>query len=136
MATREVTVPTRSDVSAVGRLLQDSRRGLDRVEPVDLHDVQAAGALVVDIRPVDQRRRYGGLPDAVVVDRNILEWRLDPSSPQRLDVAEDPDRRIVLVCHEGYGSSIAAHTLQRLGLRNATDLVGGFQAWAALADGA
>jgi rhodanese-related sulfurtransferase len=130
------TVDTPSDISAVSRLLQQSRRGLDRVEAVDLHDVRAAGALVVDIRPAEQRSRYGDLPDAVVVDRNELEWRLDPSSPHRLDLADDPDRRIVLVCHEGFGSSIAAHTLQRLGLRNATDLVGGFQAWAALADGA
>lgn len=119
------------DGSAVARLLQESRRGLARVDPRDLDAVVAAGALVVDIRPVEQRSRDGALPGAVVVDRNVLEWRLDPTSPHRLPFADDPDRTIVVVCNEGYSSSLAAHTLQRLGLRNATDLRGGFQAWAA-----
>ena len=91
--------------------------------------MQAAGALVVDIRPIEQRRRDGELPGALVVGRNVLEWRLDPSSPYRLPIADDPARRIVLVCHEGYSSSLAAHTLQRLGLPHATDLRGGYQAW-------
>lgn len=118
------------DGSAISRLLEESRRGLDRVQPADLAAVQAAGALVVDIRPADQRQRDGELPNAVVIDRNVLEWRLDPSSSHRLPMADDPDRRIVLVCSEGYSSSLAAHTLQRLGLANATDLCGGFKAWA------
>ena len=91
----------------------------------------AAGAVVVDIRPVEQRDRDGALPGALVVDRNVLEWRLDPTSPHRLAVADDPDRRIVLVCHEGYSSTLAAHTLQQLGLRRATDLAGGYTAWVA-----
>ncbi len=122
--------------SAVNRLLAESRRGLDRVEPVDLAAVQAAGALVVDMRPVEQRQRDGELPGAVVIDRNVLEWRLDPSSPHRLQISDDPARRIVLVCNEGYSSSLAAHTLQLLGLANATDLRGGYQAWLrAVADG-
>jgi rhodanese-related sulfurtransferase len=118
-----------SDGSAISRLLEESRRGLDRVEPVDLAAVRGAGALVVDIRPVEQRQRDGELPDAVVVDRNVPEWRLDPSSPDRLPIADDPSRRIVLVCNEGYSSSLAAQTLQLLGLANATDLCGGYQAW-------
>ena len=118
------------DGSAVSRLLEESRRGLDRVEPTDLEAVRAADALIVDIRPIEQRQRDGELPDALVIDRNVLEWRLDPSSPHRLPVADDPARRIVLVCNEGYSSSLAAHTLQRLGLANATDLRGGYQAWA------
>lgn len=92
----------------------------------------AAGALVVDTRPVDQRDRDGDLPGAVVIDRNVLEWRLDPSSPHRIPMADDHARRIVAVCNEGYSSSLAAHTLQRLGLSRATDLIGGFQAWSAL----
>jgi rhodanese-related sulfurtransferase len=120
------------EVSAISRLLEESRRGLDRVDPLDLGAAEAAGALVVDMRPVEQRDTYGELPGAVVIDRNVLEWRLDPSSPHRLPIADDPERRIVLVCQEGYSSSLAAHTLQRLGLRNATDLRGGFEAWAAL----
>ena len=120
---------SRPDESAISRLLEESRRGLDRVEAGDLESVQAAGALVVYILPVEQRERDGELPGAVVIDRNVLEWRLDPSSPHRLRVASDGDRRIVLVCNEGYSSSLAAHTLQRIGLPNATALRGGYQAW-------
>lgn len=119
------------DGSAIGRLLEECRRGLERVEPAELATAQAAGALVVDIRPVEQRRRDGDLPGAVVIDRNVLEWRLDPTSPHRLPLVDEPDRRVVIVCNEGYSSSLAAHTLQRLGLTNATDLRGGFQAWSA-----
>jgi rhodanese-related sulfurtransferase len=118
-----------ADRSAISRLLDESRSGLDRVEPADLAAVQAAGALVVDIRPVEQRNRDGELPGAVVVDRNVLEWRLDPSSPNRLPIAGQPERRVVVVCNEGYSSSLAAHTLQQLGLPHATDLAGGYQAW-------
>ena len=116
----------------IDQLLVESRIGLERVHASDLEREMTAGALVVDTRPVDQRDRDGDLPGAVVIDRNVLEWRLDPSSPHRLPVAEDYDRRIVVVCNEGYSSSLAAHTLQRLGLTRATDLIGGFQAWAVL----
>ncbi|GLB68326.1 rhodanese-like domain-containing protein [Arthrobacter mangrovi] len=116
----------------IDQLLQESRIGLERVHASDLEREMAAGALVVDTRPVDQRDRGGDLPGAVVIDRNVLEWRLDPASPHRLPIAGDPARRIVVVCNEGYSSSLAAHTLQRLGLFRATDLIGGFQAWAAL----
>jgi rhodanese-related sulfurtransferase len=120
-----------ADDSAISHLLEESRRNLDRVEPAQLKAVQSAGALVVDIRPLEQRHRDGEMPGAVVIDRNVLEWRLDPSCPHRLPIADDPDRRIVLVCDEGYSSSLAAWILQQLGLANATDLRGGFQAWAA-----
>ena len=74
--------------------------------------------------------RDGALPGAVIIDRNVLEWRLDPTSAHRLPLLDDPEQRIVLVCNEGYSSSLAAHTLQLLGLPNATDLCGGYQAWA------
>jgi rhodanese-related sulfurtransferase len=87
----------------------------------------------VDTRPVEQRLRDGELPGAVVVDRNVLEWRLDPTSPYRLPEAGDPERRVIVVCDQGYSSSLVAATLQELGLRRATDLVGGFTAWRALA---
>jgi rhodanese-related sulfurtransferase len=123
------------DGSAISRLLEESRRDLKRVDPLELEALQAAGALIVDIRPVEQRNRYGELPGAIVIDRNVLEWRLDPSSPHRLPFADNPERTIVIVCNEGYSSSLAAHTLQQLGLHNATDLRGGFQAWAALRAG-
>jgi rhodanese-related sulfurtransferase len=120
-----------TDGSAIARLLEESRRDLARVEPADLESVAAAGALVVDIRPVELRDRDGELPGAVVIDRNVLEWRLDPTSPHRLPGMDDSDRTVVLVCNEGYASSLAAHTLQQLGMRNATDLAGGYQAWLA-----
>ncbi|MFC7726222.1 rhodanese-like domain-containing protein [Nocardioides sp. GCM10028917] len=120
-----------ADGSAIACLLDRCRQALDRVEPADLESVAAAGALVVDMRPMQQRLRDGELPGALVVDRNVLEWRLDPTSPHRLAVADDPGRRIVLVCHEGYSSSLAAHTLQQLGLPRATDLAGGYTAWVA-----
>ena len=89
----------------------------------------AAGALVLDFRPVDQRERDGTLPGALVVDRNVLEWRAVWSSPHRLPEVHSPEQRIILVCNEGYASSVAAATLRRLGMRRATDLAGGFQAW-------
>jgi rhodanese-related sulfurtransferase len=117
--------------SAIDVLLAHARSGLDRVTPENLADEIANGAIVIDIRPADQRHRDGDLPGAVVVDRNVLEWRLDPTSPHRLRLATGHDIRFVLVCNEGYSSSLAAGLLQELGLKRATDLVGGFQAWAA-----
>ena len=119
------------DGSAISRLLDECQRHLDRVKPADLAAVQEAGALVVDIRPIEQRERDGELAGALVVDRSVLEWRLDPSSPHRLPLADDPERRIVLGCDEGYSSVLAARTLQLIGLVNATDLWGGYQAWLA-----
>lgn len=113
---------------AVDRLLATAREGLDRVAPADLAAEVAAGALVVDIRPLEQRERDGEMPGALVIDRNVLEWRLDPTSPHCIEEAA-ADRRIVVVCNEGYSSSLAARTLRELGLSRATDLVGGFQAW-------
>ncbi len=94
----------------------------------DLPALVAAGAAIVDIRPSEQRDRDGELPGAVVVDRNVLEWRLDPASTHRI-MDLTPDQPVVIVCNEGYASSLAAATLQDLGLRGATDLDGGFQAW-------
>jgi rhodanese-related sulfurtransferase len=114
--------------SAVDRLLTRARAGQDRVEPTALAAEMAAGALVVDTRPVEQRRRDGELRGAVVVDRNVLEWRLDPTSPTRLAQVTSADLRVVVVCNQGYSSSLAAATLRELGLNRATDLVGGVEA--------
>jgi rhodanese-related sulfurtransferase len=119
------------DGSSIARLLAESRGRLHRVEPEDLAGEVAAGAMVVDIRASEHRAAEGDLPGAVVIERSVLEWRLDPSSPHRVPESTDFDRRIVLVCNEGYSSSLAAETLQRIGLRNATDLVGGYRAWRA-----
>ena len=115
--------------SAIDVLLAAARLGLDRVQPADLAVEYAAGALVVDTRPIEQRGRDGDLPGAVVIDRNVLEWRLDPTSPYRIPEASDRNLRIIVVCNEGYSSSLAAATLRRLGMHRATDLVGGYQAW-------
>ncbi len=104
------------DVPAIDRLLAEARRGLERVEAASLAAEVEAGALVVDIRPSEQRSRDGELPGALVVDRNVLEWRLDPSSPHCLPEA-DAEARVIVVCNEGYQSSLAAANLQRLGVR-------------------
>jgi rhodanese-related sulfurtransferase len=109
------------------QLLTNARSGLERVGVGELSSEVAAGALVVDIRPLEQRQRDGALSDALVIDRSVLEWRLAPSSESRL-MDLDRDRRVILVCNEGYSSSLAAATLQELGLARATDLIGGFQA--------
>lgn len=115
--------------SAVDGLLEAARRRLGhRPGPAELPGLLATGALVVDTRPAEQRTRDGALPGAVVVDRNVLEWRVDPTSPWRLAEMDDPTRRVVVVCDEGYSSSLAAATLRELGV-DATDLDGGFQAW-------
>ncbi len=89
----------------------------------------AEGGLVVDIRPDDLRDRDGALPGALVVGRNVLEWRLDPDGEWRLPEVTGPDQTVVLVCDEGYASSLAAATLREVGMRRATDLDGGYQAW-------
>jgi rhodanese-related sulfurtransferase len=115
---------------AVDRLLAASRAAIGhRPVPAEIPALLEDGALVVDIRPVDQREADGDLPGAVVVARNTLEWRLDPTAPYRLEGFDDPDRLVVLVCDEGYQSSIAAADLRRLGLSATTDLDGGYQAW-------
>lgn len=116
--------------SAIDRLLADARARLDRVEPGELQSEIDAGALVVDIRPVQDRTAEGALPGAVIIERIHLEWRLDPSSPDRIPGAA-ADRRVIVVCNEGYASSLAAAGLRELGVERATDLVGGYRAWRA-----
>ena len=119
--------------SRIDEVLQRVRRRLPhRPTAADLPALRAVGALIVDIRPAEQRTRDGELPGAVVVDRNVLEWRLDPTSPHRIPEVTGPDQPIVLVCNEGYASSLAALSLQKLGLARATDLDGGFQGLLAL----
>jgi rhodanese-related sulfurtransferase len=91
-----------------------------------------SGAILVDIRPEFQRRTDGEIPGAVIVERNHLEWRLHPGSSGRIEEAVDVDVHWIVICDEGYASSLAAATLQMIGLRRATDVVGGFQAWRAM----
>ena len=123
-----------TDLPAIDVMLAHARSRLDRVRPENLAAELAAGAILIDTRPIGQRQRDGDLPGAIVVDRNVLEWRLDPTSPYRLPFATDADARLIIFCNEGYSSSLAAATLQELGLRFATDLVGGFQAWRSIQD--
>lgn len=119
-------------MSAIDELLERERRELgERLDPHAAAAAQRDGALLVDTRPGEQRRRDGEIPGAVVVDRNVLEWRLDPTCEHRIAEVTGPQQVIVVVCNEGYSSSLAAATLRRLGLANATDLAGGFQAWRA-----
>jgi rhodanese-related sulfurtransferase len=110
-------------------MLEGARRALPHRPTADeLPALRARNALIVDIRPVGLREQDGALAGAVVVDRNQLEWRLDPTGEHRLSEVTAADIEVVLVCDEGYASSLAAATLQQLGLRNATDLDGGYQA--------
>ncbi|MGY0491307.1 rhodanese-like domain-containing protein [Streptomyces sp. WG-D5] len=112
--------------------LERVRSGLDRVEAREAFDAASSGeALLVDIRYAALRERDGLIPGALVVERNELEWRLDPWGSHRSPEATGHDLRVVVVCNEGYASSLAAASLHQLGLHRATDLVGGFQAWRA-----
>lgn len=114
----------------IDELLAEARAGLDRVAPGDLESEVEAGALLVDIRPIEQRERDGELPGALLIDRNVLEWRLAPSSESRA-VDVEAGGRVIVVCNQGYQSSLAAANLQELGLGGATDLIGGYEAWKA-----
>jgi rhodanese-related sulfurtransferase len=119
-------------MSAVESALARARASIaPRVGASDLEDEVAAGAILVDIRSAALRERDGDLPGAIVVERNVLEWRLDPEGAHRLAEMDSPGRRVVLVCDEGYASSLAAAQLRDLGISNATDLAGGYQAWRA-----
>jgi rhodanese-related sulfurtransferase len=112
--------------------LERVRTGLDRIgAPAAQRAAQSGEALLVDIRYAALRERDGLVPDALVIERNELEWRLDPCGGHRVREATDHDLRVVVICNEGYASSLAAASLQELGLHRATDLIGGFQAWKA-----
>ncbi|MFJ8581350.1 rhodanese-like domain-containing protein [Micromonospora sp. NPDC093277] len=113
----------------IDALLEQARAGLRRLTPHETVAAVRQGALLVDTRPDAQRREQGDLPGAIVIERNILEWRLDPASAWRIPEAIGYDRQIVVVCAEGYSSSLAAASLQALGLRRATDMIGGVRNW-------
>ncbi|MDG4799083.1 rhodanese-like domain-containing protein [Micromonospora sp. WMMD980] len=113
----------------VDALLEQARAGLRRLTPHETVEAVRNGALLVDTRTEAQRREEGELPGAIVIDRTVLEWRLDPASEWRIPEAIGYDREIVVVCRQGYSSSLAAASLQTLGLRHATDMIGGVQGW-------
>jgi rhodanese-related sulfurtransferase len=114
----------------VDELLAAARRRLVRLGPEEARDAVAGGALVLDVRAESQRERDGVIPGALYHRRDVLEWRADPACEYRDPaLASDPDRLVIVVCHEGYSSSLVAATLQDLGYARATDLAGGFVAW-------
>ena len=119
------------DRRTIDDILAAARARLDRVTPAALAHEVAHGAVVIDIRPVEQRHRDGDLPGAIVIDRNVLEWRLDPASTHRIPEIVDYDTRVVIVCNEGFSSGLAAAQLLDIGLHRATDLIGGYQEWLA-----
>ena len=112
-------------------LLAAARARLHRLGPREVAAALREGALLVDIRPAAQRAEHGEIPGAVLIERNVLEWRLDPRSDARLPFADRYDLEVIVTCQEGYTSSLAAAALQDLGLHRATDLDGGYAAWRA-----
>jgi rhodanese-related sulfurtransferase len=124
-------VDTPTPPRSIDEVLAEARGRLDRLAPAEAAARVAGGALLVDTRPVAQRQADGEVPGALVVERNVLEWRMDPASDARLPEATGYDVEVIVLCNEGYSSSLAADSLRTLGLHRATDVVGGYQAWAA-----
>jgi rhodanese-related sulfurtransferase len=116
---------------SVEHMLRQARSRLRRLTPAQAHDALTAGAVLVDIRPGWQRAREGEIPGALLVERNHLEWRFDPECTARLPQATGYATQVIVICSEGYTSSLAADSLRQLGLHRSTDVIGGFQAWAA-----
>ena len=127
------TAPARAagPPTSVEQLLGHARARLARLTPEEAHAAMRSGALLVDIRSDGQRACDGVIPGARFVPRNVLEWRLDPACPDRDPELARPEARIVLLCHEGYQSSLAAATVRSFGVAAATDVIGGFRAWRA-----
>ena len=118
------------------QLLAEARRRIERVTPAELEQRHAAGALVVDIRPERERAAEGELGFGMVVERNVLEWRFDLQGDHALAEVRGYDQPVIVVCSEGYASSLAADSLRRLGFAGAADLAGGYRAWSAWRAGA
>ncbi|GAA2565671.1 rhodanese-like domain-containing protein [Winogradskya consettensis] len=128
MSAPTLTAPAGSQ--GINELLDAARTRLARIGPQETHDRMTRGAILVDIRPAAQRAEHGEIPGALIIERNVLEWRLDPRSDARLSFTHY-DLDVIVTCQEGYTSSLAAAALQDLGLLRATDLAGGFAAWQA-----
>jgi len=119
------------EATTIDELLSAARARLERVTAEQAHAAMQAGAALIDIRSDTQRARDGLIPGADFIARNVLEWRLDPACPHRDPELARPDAPLILICHEGYQSSLAAATVQRFGYRSVTDVIGGFEAWRA-----
>jgi rhodanese-related sulfurtransferase len=121
---------SRCRIVTVAQLLDEARKGLPRLRPEEAHEATRAGAALVDIRSETQRLEDGEIACATRIPRNVLEWRLDPACAHRDPQLARGDRVVIVLCDEGYQSSLAAATLRRFGL-DAADVIGGFQAWRA-----
>jgi rhodanese-related sulfurtransferase len=128
VSTPVLSPPTRLARRSIDQVLSDARDQLTRLDPAQAAAAWSGGAVVVDIRPAAQRAVEGDLPGALLVERNVLEWRFDPASDARLPIASY-DLQVIVLCQEGYTSSLAAAALQDLGIHRATDVVGGYAAW-------
>ena len=126
---RSLAGVTGTEPRSIDVILEAARQRLRRLDPLAAHNAMSRGALLVDIRPNAQRLAEGSVPGALIVERNVLEWRFDPRSEARLPEATGFDLHLIVMCSQGYASSLAAASLQDLGLRRATDLAGGFLAW-------
>jgi rhodanese-related sulfurtransferase len=124
MAERRVT-------KSADQLVDEAREVIERVTAERAFECQQRGALLVDIRPAHQRAAHGVVPGAMVIERNVLEWRLDPTGDHRLPDVKSHDQHVLVLCQQGYASSLAAASLAALGFRRPGDVIGGFDAWAA-----
>jgi rhodanese-related sulfurtransferase len=115
----------------VDDLLAEARADIERLEPAQAQQLLQLGALLIDIRPEHQRRTHGVVPGALIIERNVFEWRLDPTSEFRVPQADGHDRCVLVLCQEGYASSLAAASLRALGYTRTGDVIGGFDAWQA-----
>jgi len=122
------TTANRTPPKTIEQVLDSARDRLVRLTPAQAQHAWDGGAVVVDIRPAAQRAVEGELPGALVIERNVLEWRFDPASDARLGIAAY-DLEVIVLCQEGYTSSLAAASLQDLGIERATDVIGGYAAW-------
>jgi rhodanese-related sulfurtransferase len=129
MVTGSVRTRPPAGARGIDELLAAARTRLTRLGPLEVQAAMARGAVLVDIRPAAQRAAFGEIPGAVIIERNVLEWRLDPRSDARLGFADNYELNVIVTCQEGYTSSLAAAALKDLGLHRATDLQGGFAAW-------
>jgi rhodanese-related sulfurtransferase len=118
----------RERYATIDQLLDEARGRINRLSPVEAHAAMRSGAVLIDIRSDSQRARDGTVPGARFIDRNVLEWRLDPAAPNRDAACARRGVRLILICDEGYQSSLAAATLKRFGV-DAGDVIGGFRAW-------
>lgn len=115
-------------MATIDQYLEEARSKLSRVSPEDLPEALDRGAILVDIRPEMERSVEGAMPGALVIERNVLLWRLSPSSDAR-SVEVQPGQQVIVFCNDGYASSLAAATLHEVGVESATDLIGGYREW-------